>query len=112
MPAAVTNIGKIFGSAAAPRSTARYPAIVLIAESASIDWAREMRGINSIEKAVTRWLARRRATSGRSNGLRKPISTEPLCRDSISCSDGGCTLMTTSARDSTASASSLPPAAT
>ena len=52
MPAAVVIIGKSFGSVAAATSTALYPAIEAMEDSASMDCARVMRGTNSIEKSV------------------------------------------------------------
>src|SRR5881409_3613952 len=53
VPAAVTSIGRNFGSRSAARRMALYPETVAWEESASIDWARVMRGIDSMAKAVT-----------------------------------------------------------
>jgi hypothetical protein len=47
------NSGKNFGSCWAATRTQRYPATSACEESASIDWAREMRGTASIAKAYT-----------------------------------------------------------
>ena len=44
VPAAVTSIGKKRGAVFAASSTALYPATVACDESASIGWARVMRG--------------------------------------------------------------------
>ena len=46
-------------------------------DSASIDWAREMRGIVSIANAVAPLAAIRSTPSWFVSGARKPISTEP-----------------------------------
>ena len=64
-------------------------------ESASIDWAREMRGIASMAKLVTPASASARTVSAAVSGARKPISTEPRPRRPISSADGGATLATT-----------------
>ena len=95
-----------FGNADAPNNTARYPAIVLIDESASMDCARVIRGINSMENAVICRLARRVANSGRSSGFRKPTRLAPSRRSSTSWlpsvrSHGGCTFSTISEEPST-----------
>ena len=53
VPAAVIIIGNIRGSLSAAIKTALYPATVAIDESASMLWARVIRGMSSIENAVT-----------------------------------------------------------
>src|ERR1700730_11291985 len=53
VPAAVVSMEKNFGSASAAISTALYPDMVAIEESASMLCARVVRGINSTEKEVT-----------------------------------------------------------
>ena len=53
VPAAVIKSGKNRGDISAPTRTARYPAHKACEVSASIDWAREIRGTNSRENAVT-----------------------------------------------------------
>ena len=65
-------------------------------DSASIDWARVIRGIASMAKLVTPASARARTVSPPPSGLRKPISTEPRPSRAISSGDGGATLATTS----------------
>jgi hypothetical protein len=57
VPAAVMSNGKNFGKQLAASKTALYPATVLIALRASMDWARAMRGMSSIENAVIPWEA-------------------------------------------------------
>ncbi len=52
VPAAVVIIGNRRGSALAAISTALYPAIDAMDESASMLCARVMRGMNSIENSV------------------------------------------------------------
>jgi len=75
VPAAVIIIGNIRGSASAASSTALYPAIVAMDDSASMLCARVMRGTISMEKrmapfAATDWV---RALS--LNGSEKPMTT-------------------------------------
>ena len=53
VPAAVINNGKNFGDNSAATNEARYPAHNACEVSASIDWAREIRGTISSENAVT-----------------------------------------------------------
>ena len=53
VPAAVIIIGNIRGSVSAAMSTALYPAMVAIEDSASMLCARVILGISSIENAVT-----------------------------------------------------------
>ena len=65
-------------------------------ESASIDWAREMRGIFSIAKAVAPLAAIRSTPSGFVSGARKPISTASPSF-AASSADGGATLTIASA---------------
>ena len=65
-------------------------------ESASIDWARVMRGIASIAKLVTPASASARTVSSAVSGWRKPTSTEPRPSRPISSALGGATFATTS----------------
>ena len=65
-------------------------------DSASIDWARVMRGIASMAKLVTPRSASARTVSVAVSGWRKPISTEPSPSRPISSALGGATLATTS----------------
>ena len=77
VPAAVISIGKSRGSTPAALMTALYPATVAMEESASIDWARLMRGTNSMLKRVT-WRAMAVASAeGASSGRRKPMTAAP-----------------------------------
>src|ERR1022692_557867 len=70
--------------------------MLLCEESASIDWAREMRGIDSIAKAVALAAASALVVRGLVSGARKPIRTEPAPSRPISASVGGEILTTTS----------------
>jgi len=74
VPAAVVSIGKILGNASAAITTALYPAIVAMEESASMLCARVVRGINSTEKAVNRMEAICWIVSSEPNGRKNPIS--------------------------------------
>ena len=65
-------------------------------DSASIDWARVMRGIASMAKLVTPRSASARTVSEAVSGWRKPISTESGPRRAISSELGGATFATTS----------------
>ena len=69
VPAAVVSIGKNLLPAVAPRRTAAYPATVLKADSESILWASVVRGISSMENAVTPRSARRLSDSAFSCGF-------------------------------------------
>jgi hypothetical protein len=73
VPAAVVSIGKKRVSRSAASSTALYPATPAWDDRASIDCAREMRGIASIAKAVTPAAVSAAATSGSDRGARKPM---------------------------------------
>ena len=97
VPAAVTSIGRNFGSRSAARTTALYPETVAWDESASIDCARVMRGIDSIANAVTPREPRRSMPSWSVSGWRKPISTWPSRSLPTSSSLGLRTLATRSA---------------
>ena len=66
-------------------------------ESASIDCARLIRGIDSIAKAVTPADSSAWAISGSVSGWRKPMKACPSRRRPISSLEGGATLTTTSA---------------
>ena len=65
LPAAVTCPVKKRPKALAASMTARYPAMLAIELSTSIDWAREIRGTASIANAVTP----RSASAARSSGF-------------------------------------------
>ena len=80
VPAAVMNIGNIFGSVSAARRTALYPATVAIDDRASMLWARVIRGISSIEKLVTPRSAISRAASAADRGSERPMM---VCPDRI-----------------------------
>ena len=74
VPAAVVSIGKIRGKVSAAISTALYPQIVPIDESASMLCARVVRGINSTANEVTpvaaiSWIVFR-FPSGRKNPIK------------------------------------------
>ena len=72
VPAAVVSMGKMRGWQSAAISTALYPQAVPIEESASMLWARVVRGINSTENAVTPARAISCTTSAEPNGRRNP----------------------------------------
>ena len=65
-------------------------------ESASIDWARLIRGTDSIAKLVAPVCAIALIVSPAVSGARKPISTPSACSRSTSSALGGATLTTTS----------------
>ncbi len=97
MPAAVVSIGKNRVDSLAASTTALYPATLACEDSASITWAREIRGIASTAKACTPrcfsapiWLSALR-------GAKKPISVCPERSRATSSDVGGATLTTTSA---------------
>ncbi len=71
--------------------------------SASIDWAREIRGTSSIEKAVTPASRRARTPSGSADGVMNPIVTVPGRSRPTSAGSSGRTCSTTSAAPTTAS---------
>ena len=64
VPAAVMSSGKNFCKRLAAKSTALYPETVLMALKTSMDWARVIRGINSMAKAVALRAARALIISG------------------------------------------------
>src|SRR5712691_10327210 len=97
VPAAVVSIGRKRGSRSAAISIAWYPATVACEESASIGWARVMRGIDSIAKATTPREASRSIPSRSVSGWRKAIRTCPSCKRPASGSLGFCILTTASA---------------
>ena len=80
--------------------TALYPATVAIDESASIDWARVMRGTSSMENSVTPRSTATASAAGSSSGRRKPIITLPLFSFSWSAAGRALTTGTTSAEAS------------
>jgi hypothetical protein len=75
VPAAVISMGRKRCISCAAMRTARYPATVACEDSASIDCAREIRGIASIAKAVAPVRAIAETLSPSVRGARKPIST-------------------------------------
>src|SRR4051812_46387968 len=111
VPAAVISIGEKRGISWAAMITAREPLTGACEDSASIDWAREMRGIASIAKAVAPVAAIALAGPFAPSGLRKPISTDCLPSLEISPSRGGATLATTSAFQASSAETSFTPAA-
>ena len=74
-----------------------YPETVLCEESASIGWARVIRGIDSIAKATTPREARRSIPSGSVSGCRNAISTVPSRSLAASASVGARTFTIASA---------------
>ena len=88
VPAAVMRSGNIFGSRAAARRTALYPAIVAIEERASMACARVERGTSSIANAVTPASRNGRRLSGSSSGRRKPITAAPFRSRATSTGSG------------------------
>ncbi len=100
VPAAVMNSGKKRGSRVAASSTQRYPATSACEVSASIDWARLIRGTSSMANAVTWACARARTTSSSAPGEQKPRVTAP-----------GLSLATTSGRSGRTCRSTSTPAA-
>src|SRR6266850_5878512 len=92
VPAAVVSMGSNLGSSAAPSSTALYPAIVACDESASMDWARVMRGTNSMAKAVTLLAVNFENNSAFTAGCNKATIPVPALSFEASSSDGGRTL--------------------
>ncbi len=77
VPAAVTNIGKNFPTAAPAIRTALYPVTVDIEESTSIDCARLIRGSWSRLNEVTFRPTIFFTPSGSARGKRNPINTAP-----------------------------------
>jgi len=80
VPAAVINIGKIFGSERAASSTASYPEIVAMEERASILWARVIRGISSMARKVTPAAARSEPSLAAVSGSPNPMTVCPRRR--------------------------------
>ena len=78
VPAAVVIIGKSWPDSRAAISTAMYPPRFAWEDSASIDWARVIRGIASTAKLVTPPEASDFASGAFVSGCRKPIRTWPL----------------------------------
>ena len=83
MPAAVINNGKKRGESSAPTIAARYPAQSACEVNASIDCAREIRGTNSREKAVTPALAAASIESAAVTTDRNEIVTAPFFKVAI-----------------------------
>ena len=77
MPAAVVSMGKIFGNVSAAMSTALYPQMVPMDESASMLCARVERGINSMENEMTPLAAISCKGPSAPRGRRNPMSTWP-----------------------------------
>ena len=72
MPAAVISIGKYLLSSAAASNAPLYPAMFAIEDRVSMDWARVVRGMASVEKAVTPRAARARTTGRFRSGISEP----------------------------------------
>ena len=109
VPAAVISIGKNRPCSSAAISTARYPDTVACEDSASIDCAREIRGIASIANAVAPVCASAALPGPFVSGARKPTSTDSAPSRADSSGAGGATFATTSADQ--APSPSLAPAA-
>ena len=84
---------------------------MLCEESASIDWAREIRGIASIANAVALASASALVVAGLVSGARKPTRIEPVPSERTCSGSGGAIVTTTSAlQTSPASAVTFAPA--
>ena len=81
--------------------------MLAIEDSASIFWARVMRGTWSIASTVTLRAASRSTRSLFLPGQRKLMSTAPGFSRSTSSALGGCTLSSTSASDHSAAPSAV-----
>jgi hypothetical protein len=110
VPAAVVSIGMNFGRWSAAMSVPLYPETVLCDERASIGCARVMRGIESIENAVTRRSASARTRSPFTSGCRNAIRIWPSPSRPTSSALGCCTFATASA-PANASATTFAPLA-
>lgn len=77
--------------------TARYPAMLAIELSTSIDCAREIRGTASSASAVTGRADSVSSRSGRCAGASRPIRVAPSRSRATSAVDGALTFSTTSA---------------
>ena len=84
VPAAVIIKGKNLPMEFAAIKTALYPASELCEERTSILWARAMRGMSSIAKAVAPAPASLLSVSGLVRARSRPITTAPGFRWSIS----------------------------
>src|SRR5215208_7136195 len=96
VPAAVVSIGRNLGSRSAAMSAALYPATVACDESASIDCARLMRGIDSIAKPRTPAAVRRSIPSWSVSGCRNATTTCPSASRRASSAVGAATFATAS----------------
>ena len=110
VPAAVVIIPKKRPDSRAAISIAAYPAAAACEESASIAWARVMRGIASIAKLLTSAAASARLVSAEVHGARWAISTCPGCIEPISSTEGVPTRSTTSAPVAVAASETSAPA--
>ena len=93
-------MGKMRGSSSPASSTALYPAMVAIEDSASMACARVVRGISSMAKAVKPAPTSGSMAAGSSSGLRKPTTTAPFFNCARSCAGGRFTASSTSAASS------------
>ena len=97
VPAAVMSMGKRRGTRSAARTTALYPATVAWDDSASMDCARVIRGIDSIAKATTPRSRSRAMPSESLSGSRNPITTVPGASDATTSAEGDATHASASA---------------
>ena len=111
VPAAVVSIGRNRGRCSAASSTALYPATVACDESASIDWARVVRGIDSIANPSTPFAASCSIPARSVNGCRNAIRSWPRASFSTSAALGLRTLTTASTSRQASSTSSAPASA-
>jgi hypothetical protein len=84
VPAAVIIMGNIFGSALAAIRTASYPAMLAMDESASMVWARVMRGTSSMAKKETPAPARSAHSRSDVSGSPKPMRIWPARSSAMS----------------------------
>ena len=111
MPAAVMRSGKKRGESSAPIRTALYPAHKACEVNASIDCAREIRGTNSKDIAVTLALTAASIESAAVVGDRNEIVMAPFFNDFIASGASGWTERTTSAELVTSPLVTVAPAA-
>ena len=95
--AAVMNIGRNLLNSFAPKSTALYPATVACDDKTSMLCAREIRGISSSAKAVTRASASALTRSALVSGESRLTSRQPFGSWATSSAVGGRTLSTMAA---------------
>ena len=97
VPAAVINNGKNLGESSAATRAARYPAHNACEVSASMDCAREIRGTNSSENAVTPAFLAAEIESSEAVGERKEIVSAPFFNLASTAGSNAFTERTTSA---------------